>query len=159
MIKIAFKFKNNKPLINWLAVINQIKQELKLSSVDDIMFTARFEQLRKPKTYSQLKYFHSDGFMNPIIAGYRDAGYDVPKNKTQAKEWVKFQIKTHIDVMFVKKIKNVITGDFLIVPKSFSDATKEEMSYIIDWCCRIYPEFFGVELETVEQYKKRNGLR
>lgn len=154
-MKIAFRFKENQPMANWLAIVNQLKRELNKDSLDDIVFTANIQQLRKPKTFSQNRYFHSEGFIGRIITGYREAGYDVPRGREMAIDWVKYQIKTHPDIMFYEKKENVLTGETRYETKSFSKATKEEMSYIIEWCIRTYANYFGIVLETAEEYKRK----
>jgi thioredoxin-related protein len=159
MVKIAFKFKGIVPLINWVSLIAQIKKEFPKIDFDTDYISAKFEQIRKPKTYSQLKYFHSDGFLGLIVKAYKHAQEQVPINKKKAKEWAKFQIKTHPDIMFVDEVKNVLGKTTGYMPRSLSDASKEEMSYIIEWCTKTYSEYYGVEFETVEQYKKRYGLK
>jgi hypothetical protein len=157
-MKIALRFKDNQPLANWLSVINQLKREFKKESLDGLVFTANIQQLRKPKTFSQLRYFHCDGFIGRIIQGYREAGYDVPMGKEEAKEWTKNEIKLDPAIMFVTKHPTT-DGRDVYIPKSFSKATKEEMSHIIDWCMRTYQTYFGIVLESVHDYKKRMNLK
>lgn len=155
MIKVAFKFKDGKPLINWKRVENNLRERYPNKD----LFTAKFSAVSAPKTYSQLRYFHSNGFIGRIIDGYREAGFDVPNEKAEAIEWVKFQIKTHPDIMFIKRVKNEQTDRNYVIPRSFKNATKEEMSKIIEWCIRNYQEYFGIVLETADEYKHRLGLR
>lgn len=156
-LKYALKFRDNKPLINWLAVINDIRNRLK-ANPEQRVFIMEISILREPKTFSQLAYFHAE-ILTKILNGYRDAGYDIPFNKEMALEWVKYQVKTLPEIMFVEEKTNEITGKVLIVPRSFADASKEEMSDIIDKCIRIYGEYFGIVFETPEEWKKRKGLK
>lgn len=156
-MKISFNFntKTGKPNIDWI----KIKKVLTGKYPNTKNFIAKFKPVLAAKTYSQLKYFHSDGFLGRIVEGYREAGYDVPVGKEAAKDWVKFQIKTHPEIGYVKKVKNENTGKKYIVLKSFSDISKKEMSKIIDWCFRTFQQGLDIILETSEEYKRRKGLK
>ena len=156
-MKVVFNFDTKKgvPDIDW----HRIKRTLKNKYPNTKNFTANIKPVLASKTYSQLRYFHSDGFLGRIVEGYRDAGYDVPAGTKAAKEWVKFQIKTNPDIMYVKYVKNYKSNQTYILPKSFSDISKKEMSSIIDWCFRKYQTYFDIILETAEEYKRRMGYK
>lgn len=158
LIKYAFKFdENRKPVINWFGVYNSIKEVLKIDP-DDKMFTMVISRLLEPKTYSQLAYLHAEILLK-VIYGYREAGYDVPLNKIQAMEWVKKQVKTLPEIMFVENITNILTGEVTINLRSFASGSKVEISDIIDKCIRIYGDFFGIIFESPIEYKQRMRLK
>ena len=92
------------------------------------------------------------------MTGYRSEGYDVPSGKAGV-DWTKFQIKTLPEIYFIKEKKNVLTGESRNVIRSFADASKEEMSAIIDICIRIYGEYFGITFESSDDFKKRMKLK
>jgi hypothetical protein len=62
-MKIAIRFKNDKPVANWLQATNGLKRDLKKSDLEGLLFTADIKKIRMPKTYSQLRYFHCKGFL------------------------------------------------------------------------------------------------
>jgi hypothetical protein len=158
-MKIGARFKDGKLILNNLQIERELKRELNKSSLDGLMFTVKIEKLREPKTFSQLRYFHSDGVFGRIISAYRDAGYDVPIGKERAKDWLKFQIKTNPSIDFTKMTENVLTGEVRLELRSFADASKEELSQIIDWTIRTHQEYFGIEIETVDEYKRKLKAR
>ena len=154
-MKIAIRFKNDKPVANWLQATNGLKRDLKKSDLEGLLFTADIKKIRMPKTYSQLRYFHCKGFLGRIIDGYLDGNSkDMPIGDKARVEWVKNQIKTDRAIMFYEPFISK-DGDRFILLRSFSDATKEEMQHIIDWCIMEYQERFGIDLEPVDDYKKR----
>lgn len=155
-MKIAIRFKNDKPVANWLQATNGLRKEVKKESLDGVLFTAVIKKISEPKTYSQNRFFHSDACLGKIIAGYRDAGHDLPLDKARAKDWVKLRIKTHPDIMHVEPFTNDV-GEVFLVPKGFgnNDISKERFSFIISWCIRFYSEFLGITIETEKQVKER----
>lgn len=152
-VKYSLKFKDGKPIINWLAVLHDIRTILK-ADPEKRLFTVVISVLREPKTFNQLAYFNAE-IVNKIITGYRDAGYNIPLNHTRAVEWVKFQIKTLPEIQFVEEKRNEITGEVMLVTKSLADASKDEASHIIDVCIKVYSEYFGIVFTTPEEYKRR----
>ena len=157
-LKYAFRFNiEHNPIINWLGVYNSIKTVLKVNP-DEKMFTMIISVLREPKTYNQLAYLHAEILLK-IIQGYREAGHDVPFNKEQSLIWVKKEIKTLPEIMFIEDVPNAKTGETYTALRTFSDASKEEMSDIIDKVIRIYGDYFKIEFETPEAYKRRKGFK
>ena len=158
MIKHQLKFNNeDKPLLNWFAIIKQIKHEFSISDLTKYVFTITIQKLRQGKTYSQLKYFNAVT-VNNWVKGLKNAEGYVPIGEA-GKDYAKFHIKTLPGIMFVKKEKNQYTGKEHYVLRSCKDASKEEMSQMIEIGNAVCEEYFGIECESVEQYKKRNGYK
>jgi hypothetical protein len=156
MIKLAFYLRGGELKINTVYLKNMLTKEYPGKEC----FTAKITPVRAPKSFSQIKYFHCDGFIGRMKQGLRNNGFDVPMEKKAGDDFVKFHIKTHPDIMFTEIVDNKITGDQFRKIRSFESASKEEMSHIIDWCSRVFaPEWCGVELETVEEYKKRLRIK
>ena len=158
MLKYAFKFlENGKPTLDWSAIKQDIIYQLNIKNIYDKIFNVVFTVLREPKTFSQLGYLHAE-IIPKIMTGYRNEGYDIPSGKA-GMDWTKFQIKTLPEIYFIKQKQNVITGEMRNVIRSFADASKEEMSAIIDICIRLYGEYFGITFESPDEYKKRMKLK
>ena len=156
-LKYAFQFKDDKPILNWEAIKNDINSLLNIKDLTDKWFVITLNVLRQPKTFSQLGYFHAE-ILPKIMAGYREAGNIVPIGE-QGEIWTKNQIKTLPEIMFIEKIKNEKTGENIVNIRSLATASKEEMSHIIDTCIKVYGEYFGITFESPEYYKRKMRLR
>jgi hypothetical protein len=118
---------------------------------DGTVFTITIEKLKEKKSNDQLGYLHAE-ILSKLAEGFENAGYRLPLTKQYRDEEIKHFIKTHPEIMFVEKRKNILTGEILEIPRSFRTATKNEMTKIIDWSIQFAAEYFGI---VIDQPKRR----
>jgi len=151
--KFVLSFQDDKPITNWKAITNYLRTVLNKNSLNGLYFEMTVKKIRQAKTFSQLGYFHAE-LLWKIITGYKEAGYSVPLG-IAGEKWAKEQIKTLDSIRFIESVENVLTGEIVTNFRSFADATKEEMSNIIDVCIRNYGEYFGILFVTPKEYKEK----
>ena len=156
-MKFTIRFINDKPICNWQAVQNQLKTKYKKDDLKDDYFVMSIAKIRQEKSPSQLGYFHAE-ILPKIVAGYREAGNIFPIGKN-GEEWVKNQIKTLEEIDFTEKIRNTQTGNETTNLRSFSTASMEEMTHIIDVCIMTFGLYFGIYFVTPKEYKNRFKIK
>jgi len=103
------------------------------------------------KTSSQLGYFYAA--VLPVFFKYMNNAGDDSSDDNK-----KNMLKLHPAINFCEIKENPLTGELIEMPRSYSKASKEEMSDIIDRHIRLAADF-GLDVETSENYKKRKGIK
>jgi hypothetical protein len=121
-----------------------------LGNSDQVYMEVIIRRVQTGKTNPQLGYLHAE-VLPKFYAWMLDHG------DTSSDDEKKRQLKLHPEVDFCERIENFFTRKIERVPRSFSTATKEEMSAVIDKLVRLAVDF-GIEISTPEEYYSGKNL-
>jgi len=111
-------------------------------------FDLEFKPVASYKTNKQIGYWYGE-IVPKAEFGYTSAGWNGMDEK-KAERMLKEQCG------FTELVINDITDETKVEVKSISDATQDEMKDLIDQAIMFIEQDLGIDVESPEDYKKRN---
>ena len=139
-----------------LRVIEELVQQfVKSDEAIEVELEMIIKSVFQFKTSSQLGYLHAE-IWEQFYKYYGEMGYAVENKVIQ--EQIRNDVKMSDDVAFYDSRLNEITQQIYKVPRSFSKASKEETSIIIERIIRL-GNGLGIPFTTPEDWKKSRNIK